>query len=111
MHTQLLEPKPGLLVDHANGDGLDNQRHNLRYATPSQSQANRTTPSGNTSKYRGVCWDKGAKKWRAAIKVEYVSLFLGLFTQELDAVHAYDAAALKHYGVFARLNFPEPTHA
>lgn len=103
MHLALMPWKHGYIVDHVDGDGLNNQRHNLRYATPSQSQHNRTMPRG-TSKYRGVTWDKQAGKWRAAIKVNYRSLFLGLYTNEEEAALAYNQAALEQYGVFARLN-------
>jgi hypothetical protein len=96
-------------VDHVNGDGLDNRRCNLRPATRSQNQANarpRVVYAGKpaTSTFKGVSFDKGTRKWRACIRVERRLRYLGVHESERAAALAYNAAALEHYGEFARLN-------
>ena len=102
MHQLIADfPKP----DHADGDGLNNQRSNLRPATASQNQINRRT--WGRSAYRGVCWYKRSSKWNASIQYERKSRNLGYFATEEDAARAYDAAARELHGSFARLNFPD----
>src|ERR1700685_1864374 len=50
-------------VDHRDGNGLNNQRHNLRIATHGQNMCNRSMQKNNISGVRGVCWHKDAGKW------------------------------------------------
>jgi len=101
----------GLLVphaDHHNNDGLDNQRDNLRPATQSQNRMNtRKTVSPTSSKFKGVCWHKKAKKWMASIKINHTPRYLGLFIEEYEAAEAYDEAAKQLFGEFAQPNFTE----
>ena len=94
------------LVDHINGDGLDNRRANLRPATPSQNGANINPPSSNTSGYKGVTFYKRTARWRAHITVEKTQRHLGYFPTAEAAARAYDAAAFQTWGEFARPNFP-----
>jgi hypothetical protein len=94
-------------VDHANGNGLDNQRHNLRPASRSQQGGNRRKQQRTSSRYKGVYWCKERRHWRAYIRVAGQMRWLGRFADEGDAARAYDAAALAAWGEFARLNFPE----
>jgi hypothetical protein len=96
------------LTDHINGNGLDNQRCNLRRATNLQNLANRISTCGK-SKYKGVSWDSENQKWRAQIKHNYKKTYLGLYNDEIDAAMAYDAKAIELFGEFARPNFPIET--
>jgi hypothetical protein len=106
MHKEILDAPPGLLVDHINTDSLDNRRANLRLATHSQNSCNSRRDKSNTySRYRGVSFSKRKQKWFAAIRADDRKLWLGYFDNELDAALAYDAAAKKCHGEFARLNF------
>jgi hypothetical protein len=89
--------------DHIDGNGLNNQKHNLRPATHAQNSRNKGKHKG-TSKYKGVC--KTPYKWRARIYVDGKSKFLGDKDLEIDAAKLYDEAAVKYFGKFARLNFP-----
>lgn len=94
-------------IDHRSGDGLDNQRSNLRACTQQQNQWNRRKFKGLSS-FKGVERDvkkSGRVKWRARIVVNGKKLSLGYFRSELGAALAYDAAARFFFGEFARPNF------
>lgn len=106
LHVFLMGAKEGCTVDHANGNGLDNRRLNLRHATPSQQMRNIHGGRGR-SLYKGVSWANRQRKWVATISVDGKNRHLGYFDVEDDAARAYDAAARLHYGEFACLNFPE----
>jgi hypothetical protein len=95
------------MVDHTNGDGLDNRRENIRPCTPSQNQMNRINLTNNTSGYRGVVWRKDTQMWRAKIGKDGRHIYVGHFANPVDAARAYDDAARELFGEFARLNFPE----
>lgn len=92
-------------VDHIDGDGLNNQEHNLRECNNSQNLANRGKTVKNTSGYKGVSRYKGI--WAAEVWKNGKKVFHKTFASITDAAHAYDKAAKEHHGEFARLNFPE----
>lgn len=94
-------------VDHIDGDGLNNQRHNLRLATNAQNLANQRKQSGRSSVFKGVSWHTDTKIWEAYIKHQKKKIHLGCYESEVDAAHVYDYAAKTYFGGFARLNFPE----
>jgi len=95
----------GLDVDHIDGDGLNNQRANLRVCTRAQNMRNRKKPNVNNEKYTGI--GKIGKKWRAVIGHAGKVIHLGMFRTPEDAARAYDSAAKRLFGEFANLNFPE----
>lgn len=104
MHTFILGGK----ADHRDHNGLNNQRHNLRLATQSQNLMNMSkTTSKTSSRYKGVCWHKKAKKWVASIKLEQRSIYIGLFSTQIVAARAYDKKAKELFGEFANTNFKE----
>jgi hypothetical protein len=107
MHRQILGvDDPSVLIDHRNGNGLDNQRGNLRIATNAQNGYNARKRHGTTtSKYKGVTWDTARGKWTASIMVSRRRYALGRFENEEDAARAYDDAAQRWFGEFSRLNF------
>ena len=109
MHRFLLGlPKGEPGVDHANGNGLDNRRANLRVASKAENGRNRGPNCNNTSGYKRVCWHKGAGKWLASIQVDRRQISLGLYDDPIDAAIAYDLAAIEHHGEFAWTNFVRP---
>ena len=91
------------LVDHISRDRLDNRRNNLRLVDNRVNQIN-TDLRGGTSQYRGVIWDKRRGKWRARIKNYGTNIVLGYYDVEADAARAYNEAAIKHFGEYAKLN-------
>ena len=111
MHREImgLTPKDGLVVDHINGNGLDNRKRNLRICTQFQNMKNTLKRPGKTSKYKGVYWRKERGKWQARITFQNKRIRLGHFEDESEAARAYDGAAKKYFGEFAKLNFPGDT--
>tara|TARA_Y100000310_G_C20659576_1_gene803941 strand:+ start:842 stop:1753 length:912 start_codon:yes stop_codon:yes gene_type:complete len=103
-------------IDHINGNGLDNRRENLRFASNAQNHTNQKKQRGEySSKYKGVCYVKRVKKWLAYIgsskKNSIVQRkYLGSYDCEEKAGRAYDKAAIEFYGEFAVLNFPENSY-
>lgn len=105
MHRQILGlTDPKIYGEHWDGDGLNNQRSNLRPATNSENQKNKKSKTNGTSKYLGVSWDKGCRKWVCHINIDGKAKYLGLFTDETQAALKYNEYAKIHHGDFARLN-------
>ena len=112
MHRQVSKPLTGQDVDHRDQHRhfehkiVDNRRQNLRNVTTSQNHANSRPQVGCTSKFKGVSWDKRGEKWRAYIMVNKRRSYLGLFTNESEAAHAYNQAH-EHYfpGIQVGKNF------
>jgi hypothetical protein len=105
MHRLIMQARPDQVVDHINGNGLDNRRANLRLCTQAENTRNRRKGAG-TSRYKGVSLAKGrTKPWRAQIRHGEKVRCLGYFGDEAEAARAYDAAARATFGAFARMNF------
>ena len=81
--------KENLYVDHIDGNPLNNQKFNLRYATNQQNQANSKISKNNKSGYKGVCWDKVNKKWIAQIMINGKSIKIGRFKSKEEAYKQY----------------------
>lgn len=119
MHRELMGLPVGspAIVDHVNGNGLDNQRGNLRIATRIQNNQNAgRSPNQKRGGFKGVSWSKANKKWGAYIRIPNPTgtgagrlKHLGYFTEAESAARRYDAAALEHFGPFAALNFRKGT--
>lgn len=106
MHRFILQIEED--IDHADRNGLNNQRSNLRAANDSQNQANRHSDHQRLSNYRGVS-RRPDGVWFVGIRVQGRYVFLGCFDDELDASLAYDHADRTYFGEFARLNHPNET--
>jgi len=104
VHEEIMGRRDGYTIDHINGNGLDNRRCNLRWATASQQQWNRRPSRNNSSGYKGVRFDRERNKWRAEIAAGGKRKFLGRFDTPEDAAKAYDAAARELHGEFAHQN-------
>lgn len=103
MHRHIARTPDGLQTDHVNGDGLDNRLENLRHATASENQHNKTAYANNTSGYKGVSWKSAASKWQAVIKVYGKQIHIGVYADPADAGIAYREAAERFHGRFARV--------
>jgi hypothetical protein len=105
MHRLIMRPQVDEEIDHIDGNGLNNQRANLRVCQSWQNKGNSEKSPGKSSKYKGVCWDKSRNKWIVHIHRENKQFFLGRFDDEREAAQAYDRAAKEHFGEFARTNY------
>lgn len=91
--------------DHIDGNGLNNQRYNVRVCTQKQNNRNRGASSAQcTSKFKGVCFHSRDKIWVAKISVDNIAMHLGYHKTEIAAALAYNEAATLYYGEFAKLN-------
>lgn len=101
LHRFLLSPPDGMLVDHIDGNPLNNTRANLRLATPAQNAAHRTRP--NRGRFIGA-YAVPSGKWVAVISPAGKSIYLGTYTTEEAAAAAYNKAARHHFGAYAGQN-------
>lgn len=106
LHREILNPPPGMPIDHRNGNGLDNQRGNLRVSTVQENSRNSRRHRDCSSRFKGVSWVADMGMWNVQICVDGNRMRLGYFEGEDEAAKTYDAAALKLFGPFAKLNFP-----
>ena len=103
MHRYIMNCPDNMVVDHINGDTLDNRKSNLRIITKQENSFNQK-PRRGTSKHLGVSYDKSRGKWVAEIKHNYKKIFIGRFDTEHEAVVARDNKAIELFGDLARLN-------
>lgn len=104
MHRLLLDFPKGKCIDHHDGNGLNNQRNNIRIATDSQNQFNSDKPKTNSSGYKGVSWRRDKQKFQVQIKFNKNHIHAGYFDNVIEAAKKYNELALRHHGEFARLN-------
>jgi hypothetical protein len=103
MHREIMNTPEGMDTDHVNGDGLDNRRDNLRICTHNENVRNCKIGKNNKVGYK--CIEKRGLKWRAYIVVNGIKNHLGYFNDSSAAASAYDTAAKKYFGEFAKTNF------
>ena len=106
MHREITNAPTGMVVDHKDGNGLNNCKSNLRVCTHQQNVCNKG-PRFATSKYKGVSWDKTKNKWRATTSFKGKPIAIGRFDDEIEAAKARDRKAYELFGEFAYLNFPD----
>ncbi len=118
MHVMIMGKGDKPMIDHKDGNGLNNQKENLRFCTNSENQKNKK--SKGLSKYLGVCpittrkkyYRKKTNEWvvhewfsfHVHININGKSTHVGAFKNEIDAAKAYNKAALLHHKEFANLN-------
>ena len=103
LHRVIMCAELGQVVDHINGNPLDNRKSNLRICTQSDNLCNTSMRRDNKSGVKGVSFAKHVKKWCAQIKYKGEKFHLGYFDNIDDAAAAYQKAALKLHKEFSRI--------
>lgn len=104
LHRLIVSCPDDMVVDHINGDVLDNRKSNLRIATRQQNNMNRRVSSNNTSGVTGVSFCRSYNKWQSTISVNGKMIHLGLFSNIEDAVAARRAAEERYFGEYSYYN-------
>lgn len=107
MHRLIMNAKSGQIVDHKNHLTLDNRKINLRIASHSESCRNRKLFTNNTTGFKGVLrYYKKTRDFRYLARIGHLKekIIIGYFKNRIDAAKAYNEAALKYHGEFAKLN-------
>jgi hypothetical protein len=121
MHRRIMKVAPRIMIDHKNRNGLDNRKNNLRVANGGENNWNQKRHNPGSSKYKGVCWMPRDGTWMARLGYHGKSVYLGSFKKDVDALagidrgeikaaRAYDDGAIKYFGCFACLNFPDESN-
>lgn len=107
MHRFILDAPRDYVVDHRDGNGLNNCRDNLRFCSIFENAANRRQITRQTiSGFKGVARRRDTGKFQAQIMCKKEKHYLGVFVTAEEAARAYDSAAAELFGEFALLNFP-----
>lgn len=106
MHRLITGCGPNQLVDHVNGNGLDNRRCNLRVTDKSRNAINSKKRKGCSSRFKGVSRNDRDKVWMAYANLNGKRTYLSTHHTSLEAAKAYDEWAKSHFPDYARLNFP-----
>lgn len=105
MHREIMNPNQDEVVDHINGNGLDNRRENIRTCTRKQNQWNTKRQKNNrSSQFVGVHFDKSRNKFVASIGYNYRVIYCGRYDTEIEAAIAFNKKAIEIKGEFAHLN-------
>jgi hypothetical protein len=105
LHRFILNAPENMIVDHINGDKLDNRKENLRLCTQNENTKNARKRASATSKYKGVSFPKTRNKWQVQIQLNKKKMHVGYYTDEIEAAKAYDKKAAELFGEYAVLNF------
>lgn len=105
LHRLIMNAGNSDIVDHINGDGLDNRKSNLRFCIAKQNSANASISKANKSGFKGVYFRKSRKKYVAVIgDSRKKGYYLGCFKRKKDAINAYRNEAERRYATFAYQN-------
>ena len=104
MHRVIMGAKnPKIHIDHIDGDKLNNQKDNLRFATPAQNTHNARKQKGTKNKYKGTNYVKSLNLWQARCRMNGEDHFLGHYRSEIAAAHAYNKKAIE-LSSYVRIN-------
>lgn len=107
LHRAIMEPPEGFVVDHINGDGLDNRRANLRVVTVAQNNMNSRVRNDSKSGIKGAFYNAKTGAYYSRIKVDGRYIQLGSFATAEDAANAYAAASAKYHGPYGRTHLDD----
>lgn len=112
LHHLVMGVPPAFMLDHKNGNTLDNRARNLRPCTLQNNGFNRKKHRNNTSGYMGVCWHRQSKAWRGSVTYQNKRYYVGRHsTDKAYVAWLRDMLAAKLFGEFATFNFPEKANA
>lgn len=111
MHRIVMGAKSDQFVDHIDGNGLNNSRENLRFATNSQNNMNQSKRLDNTSGHKGISWCPDREKYQVYINIDRKRKSLGRYKTLEEAIYVRDRAVKSHYGEYARENSSLPQNA
>lgn len=106
MHREIIHTPEGMCTDHIDHNPLNNCKNNLRICTMRENQGNSILRCDNSSGFKGVCFDKGRKRWIAKIHSGNKRKTIGRYKNPEEAAIAYDKTAENVFGKFALKNFP-----
>lgn len=104
MHRLIMDLPEGMVIDHIDGNGLDNREKNLRVCSQKQNLYNRKVQSNNKLGVKGVRWNKHKNRFEPNITVDGKKIYLGRYKTVEEASEAYKKAAIKHFGEYAHAN-------
>lgn len=107
MHRVILNVPKGLVVDHIDGNGVNNTRANLRICTQAENMRNIRLRSDSRNPHKGVQWRPHANAYGVRVTVNHTTHWVGYFKDPEEAARARDEAAKRLHGEFARLNLPK----
>jgi len=107
MHHEIMKPPKGMVIDHRNGNRLDNTARNLRACTHGENTHNCPKRMGAVSRFKGVWRVRSSRRWYATFTFKGEVFRLGSFSEEIEAARAYDYRAVECAGESARVNLPE----
>jgi len=107
MHRLIMQPPDDMLIDHIDGNRMNNCRCNLRICTRAENQRNKRRHARSISIFKGVSYNKQAGKWFSQCWFEGRYHVGPYVDDEAEAARDYDRMAVDYFGEFARLNFPE----
>ncbi len=100
LHRFIMNAPKGKVVDHINGDKLDNRKCNLRICIQADNMKNQKKRKNNKSGYTGVHWYKAKNKWQVYIKINYKRLHLGYYDDLEEAIKVRKEAEKKYFGEY-----------
>ena len=104
MHRLVMNAPKETVIDHIDGNGLNNSRDNLRFVTYSQNNMNQPIRCDNTSGHKGINWCKDREKYQVYINIDRKRKSLGRYKTLEEAIYVRDQAVKSHYGEYARDN-------
>lgn len=104
LHREIMDTPQGMSVDHIDGDGLNNQKSNMRNCTHQENLFNERKKAKTSSIFKGVWWDNARKRWAASLRLNGKTIHLGRYDDEVEAALAYNSAAIKNFGKYSNLN-------
>jgi hypothetical protein len=103
MHRVIMGYPVGKVIDHIDGNGLNNKKSNLRVCTKAENLRNRRKNYNSFSRYKGITFNSGS--WKSVIMLNGKYIYIGRYKDEVEAAKAYDQKAREMFGEFAKTNF------